>query len=118
MSAKIDPNSVPPEFQDAKNEKTEEVEKTSEIEIFRVQLKKFMQTSSFGRTYSNFLLVLSVLSCFQFIIQTYASNFVALIFYFDKVEKALAGLFSFDWCLNFFMADHKGEFVNRLVKLG
>lgn len=41
------------------------------LEILRLKAKKFFVTSIFGFVYTNTLLVLSVLSCFQYIVQTY-----------------------------------------------
>jgi hypothetical protein len=41
------------------------------IEVIRMKAKKFFVTSTFGYLYTNILLVLSVLSCLQYIIQTY-----------------------------------------------
>jgi hypothetical protein len=41
------------------------------MEVIRLKLKKYFVTSTFGHIYTNVLLVLSVLSCLQYIIQTY-----------------------------------------------
>lgn len=113
-SAKVDPQQVNPDFLEKEKEKgEEEIDKASEIDKMRIQLKKFMQTSSIGRGYSDSLLVLSVLSSFQFIYQTYSNADNEITAGFDLVEKALAGLFSFDWGLSFFLADHKAEFAKR-----
>ena len=55
-------------------DKSIEVERTPLIEVLRVKTKKYLAASYFGRLYTNTLLVLSVLSCFQYIFQTYVSG--------------------------------------------
>lgn len=46
-------------------------EKVTMMEAIRVETKKFMASSWFGRIYDRTLLYLSVLSCLEFIFQTY-----------------------------------------------
>lgn len=46
-------------------------EQTPWQEELRLQVKKFLATSFFGRLYVNTLLVLSILSCLQYIYSTY-----------------------------------------------
>ena len=46
------------------------------IEKFRLKVKKFMSQSSFGLFYENLLLVLSILSCFEYIYSTYLKNYL------------------------------------------
>lgn len=95
------------------------------VEKIRVRTKKFMTATVYGKFYSNVLLLLSVLSSLQYIYQTYLKShssstkdsIPSQLFFFDLVEKALAGLFSFDWTLSFFVADHKLAHVTRLVDL-
>lgn len=91
----------------------------SQIDAFRLNLKKFMTTSRFGKSYTDALLVLSILSSLQFVYQTYLDhdNNENELRFLEGVEKFIAGLFSFDWLLSFFMADHKSEFVNSFFSM-
>lgn len=43
-------------------------------ESLRIQTKKFLATSLLGQIYTNCLLLLSALSCFQYIVQTYLNE--------------------------------------------
>lgn len=110
-SAKGNPSG--PFVEGAPDTKQEVVDK-DHIEIFRIKVKKFMNTTSFGRAYADALMVLSVLSCFLFIYLTYGHEDLVM---FDIIEMALASLFSFDWLLSFFIADHRVEFVNSFFSM-
>lgn len=92
---------------------TDDSEKQSLIETIRLKVKKYMAASYVGKTYENILLLLSVLSCFQYIYQTYLTGDgpfqERLVEAFSIVELFLASLFAFDWALSLFVADHKGE---------
>ena len=81
------------------------------MEIIRLKLKKLVATTFLGKLYVNMLLVLSVLSCGQYIYQTYLDEEKDkdLLLVFSFVELFLAGLFAFDWCLWLFLADHRLE---------
>lgn len=46
-------------------------EKTPLMEVIRLRVKKYIATTFIGRTYVNVLLILSVVSCVQYIFQTY-----------------------------------------------
>lgn len=90
-------------------DKVVEAEEHREVlEEYRVYLKKFMAFSVFGKLYENFLILLSLFSCIQYIYSTYttyiAEDIVAI---FDTIEIVLAIIFSVDWVLCFFLADHK-----------
>ena len=84
---------------------------TPMVEIIRLKLKKLVATTFIGKLYVNILLVLSVLSCGQYIYQTYLDEEAdkELLAVFSVVELFLAGLFAFDWCLWLFLADHRLE---------
>ena len=87
------------------------------VEDMRVSTKKFLSSSNFGLVYENVLLIISILSCLQYIYQTYLTSqrdFVQLT-NFAILERALACLFIFDWCLSFFIADHKLKHISRFV---
>jgi voltage-gated potassium channel len=93
----------------------------SQVEKFRLTTKKFLSTNPIGVLYSNALLVISVASSLQYIYQTYLSPInstqVTIISYFDMIEIILAVLFMFDWCLSFFIADHKISFVTSFYSM-
>jgi hypothetical protein len=94
-----------------------EMEKTPLIEAIRLKTKKYLAASYLGKFYTNTLLVLSVLSCVQYIFQTYISgsqpNGKELLNIFSKLELFLAALFAFDWALMLFVADHRWEQLMR-----
>jgi hypothetical protein len=88
------------------------------IEIYRVQLKAFMHNNFFGQLYNTFLLIISILSVFQYIYGTYVDR------YFTKtttdvqhmmgvIELTFASIFGFDWSLNLFLTDNKNVFFTR-----
>ena len=89
------------------------------IEIYRVNLKKFLATHALGQFYENLLLVLSSLSCLEFIFQTYLDTVrdAGLIEVLDKVEQGLAVLFSVDWMLHFFLAEHKFLYISSFYSM-
>lgn len=97
-------------------EGTEE-KRVDKVEVIRLTLKKWVNTSFAGQTYTQFMLMLSILSCFEFIYQTYLSedgSYQSLqIHYFNYVEMGVSGIFGIDWLLAFFIADHKITFVMR-----
>jgi hypothetical protein len=94
-------------------DKSSEIEKTPYLEVIRLKTKKYLAASFLGKVYTNSLLVLSILSCLQYIFQTYISGSNPdgreLLNIFSKLELCLAGLFAFDWFLNLFVADHRWE---------
>lgn len=98
---------------DKTSSKNNDAEQIPWIEGVRIRLKKFVVASFFGQIYVNTLLILSVLSCFQYIYQTYLDesnkNDKYILDIFGVVELFLAGLFAFDWCLWLFLADHRVE---------
>lgn len=83
------------------------------LEMLRIKTKKYLAISFVGKVYTNSLLILSILSCLQYIFQTYISGSQPegkeLLNIFSKLELCLAGLFAFDWLLNLFIADHRWE---------
>lgn len=99
------------------DEKSIEAEKTPLLEMLRLKTKKYLATSFLGKLYTNSLLVLSVLSCLQYILQTYVSGAEPegrnILNIFSKLELCLAALFAFDWVLNLFLADHRWEQLIR-----
>ena len=94
-------------------------EKTPVMEIIRLRVKKYIATTFLGQLYVNVLLILSVLSCAQYIYQSYLKDTIPreekILNIFSLVELFLAGLFAFDWCLNIFIADHRWEHFFRCV---
>ena len=85
-----------------------EDEHTDIIEEYRIALKKFMALSLFGRMYENILMLTAVFSCCQYIYSTYSQYIPeSILADFSSLEIALAIVFTMDWCLNYFLADHK-----------
>lgn len=86
------------------------------IENYRLTVKKFLSAHWIGQTYNYTLLILSVLSSLQYIYQLYLDpskpHDLVQIAIFPLAEEVLACLFMFDWCLSFFIADHK---INHIM---
>lgn len=87
------------------------------IEVGRQRLKKIMAQSWFGRYYENALLSLSVISCLEYIYQTYLhpsiENDQEQLHHLAVLEIVFASIFAFDWCLNCFLAEHRIIFFTR-----
>jgi hypothetical protein len=84
------------------------------VEQLRLYVKEIVTNSFLGEFYNNVLLVLSIFSCFHYIEQTYLNvndSFLGS----PVVELALASIFTWDWFLNCFIADHKVIFFTRCV---
>ena len=94
---------------------SEEMSSFLSMEETRVGVRKFMFASTPGRIYNETLLFISIASSIEFIYQTYLDpiNDATLLGKLNYGEKGLAILFMFDWCLNFYTADHKLKFISR-----
>lgn len=94
-----------------------QVESVDYVELCRQRLKKIMAQTRFGCYYENVLLFLSIASCLEYIYQTYLSfdddrpelNDLA------ELEIFFAFVFTFDWCLNCFLAEHRLIFFTRYL---
>ena len=99
----------------------EDAEKHNDLEVLRLRVKKFMTASWTGKTYSQIMLILSVISCLEFIYQTYLTPRLAFqrrqTYYLSIIELAMSGLFAFDWVLAFFIADHKIMFMSSFYSM-
>lgn len=88
------------------------------LEVFRLRMKKFMNTTLFGRLYLKFFLILSIVSTMEYIYVTYLTNTKKAyirdqLAFFQECEYAMAALFSADWLLTFAIADKKLTFIKR-----
>jgi hypothetical protein len=94
-------------------------DKTSLTERIRLRTKRFLSSSVIGRSYTHLMLMLSVVSCLEFIYQTYLTthlNFENVeLAAFTIFEMVMSGMFAFDWLLSFFIADHKLAFIGRYL---
>ena len=100
-----------------KPEVVEQKTYAEKIEALRLDLKRVMSHSKFGKIYLYAMIVLSVLSCIQFIYETYLDkheNNLELTAN-RRVEEVLAILFGMDWLLNLFLADDKITHTSRYV---
>jgi hypothetical protein len=79
------------------------------VEQIRLMTKDFFTNTFIGMTYNSLLLLLSIVSCFEYIAQTYFSTADTLPF----MELLLAVVFTWDWCVNCFIAEHKSLFFTR-----
>lgn len=92
------------------------------VEILRLKLKDFLHNNFFGGVYQMILLVLSVISVFQYIYGTYLDTYTSqrineVQSIMQNIELVFAGIFGFDWCLNLFLADHRRSFLTRFVMI-
>lgn len=101
---KIAGNVTPSDFEDKHK---------SRMEILRLATKDFLNNTIFGLAYNQFMLAISVLSCFQFIYQTYLEGHYSLLQTFKKLELGIACLFLFDWVLYLFVSEHKWAYLLR-----
>lgn len=94
----------------------------SRLELLRLRVKFILVSTWGGQMYRNIFLLLSVISSFIFIAQTYfqyeehlSSRGVSTSRGLNYAELLLAAMFSFDWVLDLFIAEHKTDFIFRLV---
>jgi len=87
------------------------------FEELRIRAKTFMKQSTIGFSYDTMSLLISAVSCLQFIYSTYLDGSVEneTIVVSNIMELIFASVFAFDWLLSFFLADHKVIFCTRLV---
>ena len=87
----------------------------------RLKLKKFYATSLFGRVYDRVLLILSILSCMEYIYGTYLHAHkryqIIQLTWFGYFEMGLAFIFGCDWLLFFFLADRKIKFITSFYSM-
>ncbi len=87
------------------------------LETLRLATNNFLENTLLGQTYSQLLLIISVLSSFEFIYQTYlhgqSAKAVSWVADFSKLELGIAGLFLFDWLLQLFASANKGTYLIR-----
>lgn len=103
------------------NVRSNEEEATqSRFELMRLHTKFFMASTWGGHVYSYIFLLLSIVSCFVFILQTYyeydanlTSRGLRVMEVLGYLELILAGMFAFDWLLELFVAEHKTEYLLR-----
>ena len=48
---------------------------------------------------------------------TFMHYYDIYIYYFYQIELAVAAAFLFDWCVMYFIADHKGEFLKSFYSM-
>lgn len=93
----------------------------TKIENFRMRLKRFMVVSYIGQLFQVTMLLLSILSVFEYIYTTYLSISKPLDYYqyevLKVVELVVATFFAFDWSLSFFLADHKTIFLSSFYSM-
>lgn len=96
--------------------KNQEDAKVDKIEFVRLKLKKLVNNSIPGFLYTNIMLSLSIFSCLEFIVETYIID-EEINLYLEQLEVFMATIFSFDWFLNFFIADHKLIFISSFFSM-
>ena len=108
-------------FTDALNQMNNSTISNFNMEEVRTRVKKWVTNSFPGLIYNNTMLIISMFSPIEYIYVTYldtqdaAQDMILQNLY--VVEKVLACFFMFDWCLNFFIADHKVIFMTRFFHL-
>ena len=95
-------------------------EEAFSLEQWRLHFKKVFTQSKFGRQYENVLIFISLISCFEYIYETYLHMSVQEdrdnLRMLKMIELAFACVFGLDWCLSLFLAEHRVLFLMRLVK--
>ena len=106
------------EIESAPKPATEEVRSSLifDIEEAGISAKHFLTRTAIGIAYQNVMLVISVLSCFQYIGTTYVVK-KATLDALNKVELTIAAIFLFDWCLSLFVADNKRFFLTSFFSM-
>ncbi len=88
-----------------------------DLEQARLAVKEFLETTIIGKLYTNFLLVMSVISVLEYISILYLNENRSADLYLlndlENFEFAIAGLFGLDWIVCFFLAEHKLVFLSR-----
>ena len=84
-------------------------------EVLRIRAKIMVSYTWYGKLYDWFTTLLSVLSCFLFIYQTYSSAYGNDLErkQLEAIEVITAAIFSFDFLLSLFIADHRWEYLRR-----
>ena len=101
----------------------DEIQEKSFAETLRIFVKAYLAYSRAGMMYEWSLLFLSIISCIQFILDTYvpielpsgdAGMNIRTVDAASKVfEIVLSVIFTFDFLLSLFIADHRWEFFGR-----
>ena len=98
-------------------EEEETLRLSTVIETVRLKVKKYMTKSYYGKLYTQFMLIISVISCLEYIYQTYLTDRLEFqrmqLYYLGRFEMVLSCIFMFDWLLSYFLADHKFVFLTR-----
>lgn len=106
-------------FSQALEEAGAKQEESVTMEERRLQLKKFMTHSKIGKYYENFVLLLSLISCFEYIYETYLHKSVPEDQYqlhvLKNLELVFATIFAVDWSLNLFLAEHRVLYFTRYL---
>lgn len=114
FSASFDPRNITARVQETINYEYEDGTK-GPIEKFRVVLKHTLENTFVGYAYNQSMLLLSVLSCIQFIYQTYlvsdTENGRRQLYFLINLELAIACIFLFDWCAQLFIAELRIEYI-------
>ena len=104
-----------------KKDDNNEEEPYEKLELLRLRIKTLLLTTIFGKAYSNVLMVLSICSALQYIIQSYYDerndSDQKTLYYFYQVEVFVAVAFFLDWCLMYFIADHRAEFLKSFYSM-
>jgi hypothetical protein len=108
-------------FSAALEQATKQEEEAYNFEQWRLQMKKVFVHSRFGRYYENIVTLVSLVSCFEYIYETYLHESVPedrdQLRVLKDIELAFACLFGLDWILSFLMAEHRTLYFMRYVHL-
>ncbi len=90
-------------------------------EIVRSAVTHFLDQTLFGHLYTQLLVLLNVLSCFQYIYLTYTTvdtnNEASLYYTFYYLEVCVGSLFLLDWFLSLLKAETKINFLCRQANI-
>lgn len=86
-------------------------------EIVRTNIQYFLNQTAIGHLYSQLMIILNVLSCFQYIYLTYTTvdtnSGSSLYLTFFYLELCIACMFMLDWTLSLLSAENKFIFIWR-----
>jgi hypothetical protein len=90
-------------------------------DTWRSDAKKFFTQSQFGKYYENFMILMSLISCLEYIYETYLHHSdhadMRRLYILNRVELGFACFFSWDWALSLYLSEHRTLYFLRLVSI-
>ena len=97
------------------------------VHMLKKKIRYFLNTTMYGRVYTNTLVLLSVVSTVTIIVQAYFEGYsdsnelsgdhAKFSFILKQLDLALSVLFFVDWSIQFFLADQITEFLTSFYSM-